>query len=102
MISIIFGYWTAISAVAVLVYLLYAGQPDTDLPQTKLPKEEMQKFLVYKAFYANPADGRGWVPKIYGYGWTVNFRTRQRVHFFIFLMVSVVLGAILGSLGALA
>ncbi len=100
--SVIFGYWTAISAIAMLVYLLYAGQPDPNLPQTKLPKEEMRKHLVYKAFYANPADGRGWVPKTMGFGWTVNFRTRQRVHFFIFLMLAVVLGALLGSVGALA
>ena len=98
--SAILGYWTAISAITMLVYLLYAGQSDQSLPQTKLPKEEMRKHLVYGAFYANSGDGRGWVPKSIGFGWTVNFRTRPRVHLFILLMLMTLAGAALSAVVA--
>ena len=77
---------TLVSAFALLLYTFYLGQGDQRLPKLGLSKDEMKPFSVYGAFYANPQDGSGWVPKMWGYGWTVNMRTRQNVHIFIALL----------------
>jgi len=59
-------------------------------------KEQMKKFLVWKSFYSNPSDPRGWVPKTYGFGWTINFRSRRQIYLFIALIL-INLGSALGA-----
>ena len=39
-------------------------------------RQEMRQHALWRILYVNPADPRGWVPKLYGYGWTVNFRRK--------------------------
>jgi len=52
-----------------------------------LPAEDMRKHVLWHSFYANPEDPRGWVPKISGIGWTVNFRTRRNAAIFASLVL---------------
>lgn len=66
--------------------------------------EQMKEHILWKLFYINPDDPRAWVPKTWGPGTTVNFRTRGQAFLFAFLILgtfataidlaTVVLGAI--------
>lgn len=84
--------------VLLLLHLLWVGALGQSGPE--LSKEEMKRHLVWKAFYVNPADPRGWVPKTYGFGWTVNFRTMNHVYTFVALIVATVVSS--GLLSACA
>ncbi len=53
----------------------------------------MKKFIIWKSFYVNPDDPRGWVPKTWGGGLTVNFRTRQNAGIFAGLIILTTLAA---------
>lgn len=66
-----------------------------------LPPEEMRRHVVWRSFYVNPDDPRGWVPKLSGTGWTVNFRSRANATVFgVFLGMTLVgaAGLILAAL----
>lgn len=59
--------------------------------------EAMRPFVLWRSFYVNPADPRGWVPKTSGIGWTVNFRTRERALVFAAMIASALLAALVGA-----
>jgi len=92
---------TLLSVGAVLAHMLRVGgtggaperSPDGSTPP--LPdRQEMRRHLMWRSFYVNPADPRGWVPKTWGFGWTVNFRTRRNVHAFVALIVCTLANAV--------
>ena len=87
------------ASLAMLVHLMWLGGQgrDTIAP---LNNDEMRRHLLWHMFYVNPADPRGWVPKIWGIGWTVNFRERRHVMVFSTLLL-VTLGSAI-ALSALA
>jgi uncharacterized membrane protein len=58
-----------------------------------LSKQEMKRHLVWRAFYVNPADPRGWVPKTHGSGWTVNFRSMNHVYTIVALITAVLVSS---------
>ena len=60
-----------------------------------LEPEDMRRHILWRSFYVNPDDPRGWVPKVSGPGWTVNFRTRGQVVLFVGLIVLSLAGAVL-------
>jgi uncharacterized membrane protein len=51
-----------------------------------LTRAEMRPFVRNGLVYVNPDDPRGWVPKVSGYGWTVNLRTPEAGRRFVFLL----------------
>lgn len=63
--------------------------PDAARGSGRIPDlEEMKRHIVWKSFYVNPDDPRGWAPKTFGVGWTVNFRTRRRAAIFAAMIFS--------------
>ena len=82
--------FTIVACVLLLLHILWLGH--LGQPGPKLSKDEMRRHLVWRLFYMNPEDPRGWVPKIWGYGWTVNFRSMEHIAIFL-----VLLGMTLGS-----
>lgn len=84
---------TMIGAMALLAHTLWLGARGrpTDMPLTR---EQMRAFVWWRMFYVNPADPRGWVPKPYGFGYTVNFRDRTHVTVFSVLLAFTLLSAI--------
>jgi uncharacterized membrane protein len=95
MIVWIFALITVATVVALISYLLWVGaqwQPAS--PDQKLPtREEMRQFLLWRSFYVNPDDPRGWVPKTWGSGMTVNFRTKRSAGIFAGLILVCLLAA---------
>ena len=57
---------------------------------------QMRAHIVWSAFYANPDDPRGWVPKTSGVGQTVNLRSAKNV-----MLMATLIGATLVSALAL-
>ncbi|MGE4132404.1 MAG: DUF5808 domain-containing protein [Bdellovibrionales bacterium] len=78
MIQTVLGPLIILNSVVLVLFTFYMGSQSQPLPPGYVPpsKEEMRKFILWKSFYVNPEDPRGWVPKTWGYGTTVNFRTR--------------------------
>jgi uncharacterized membrane protein len=92
---------TLFFAVTVFVYLLICGRSDqTIADRPALSDEEMKPHFVLCAFYSNPDDPRGWVPKRWGYGWTVNFRKKRQIFIFCGLLALTLVSALAQSLFA--
>ena len=90
-----------LSTLALLVQILRLGMAGRVGENVELSTADMQRHLMWRSFYVNPDDSRGWVPKMYGYGWTVNFRTRKSVHVFIVFVSISLIGALLATAAAL-
>lgn len=58
-----------------------------------LSRDEMRRHVVWRSFYINPDDPRGWVPKLSGIGQTVNFRTRANAQIFALFLGMTFVGA---------
>lgn len=86
--AIIFALLTGGSAVALVAMMLrIGGPPRAHHGATNLPSpDEIRRNVLWRSFYVNPDDPRGWVPKTSGYGWTVNFRTRRNAAMFAALI----------------
>jgi uncharacterized membrane protein len=85
---------TVVFAAALIAQMLWLGaQGDRSAPL--LPKDIRKAHTLWGMFYVNPNDPRGWVPKTFGYGWTVNMRSRGHVYVFVVL----ILGALLSAIG---
>ena len=56
--------------------------------------EQMKEHILWKLFYINPDDPRAWVPKTWGPGMTVNFRSRGQAFLFAFLIFGTLATAI--------
>ena len=72
---------SCVALVAMMLVIANAGRPPT-ADETVPTVEEQRAFVLWHAFYVNPGDPRGWVPKTMGYGKTVNFRTRRNAAVF--------------------
>jgi uncharacterized membrane protein len=84
---------TLLCSLALLVQMIWlAARGDNTALQ--LPDEERRRHYVWRMLYMNPADPRGWVPKSWGYGWTVNFRTMGQVWLFVALLAGSLLSAL--------
>lgn len=86
MAPIILTLFTFAAATALLAQTMWLGFRGTDGP--RLPDEQIRRHLMWRAFYVNPADPRGWVPKVWGIGWTVNFRSPAQVYVFVALVIA--------------
>lgn len=76
-----------------LAHIFWLGaQGDNSAPQ--LSKEERKQHTIWGMFYLNPNDPRGWVPKTWGYGWTVNMRSNRHVAIFVSLITLTLLGSL--------
>jgi uncharacterized membrane protein len=64
-----------------------------------IERTEMSKYLLWGIAYCNPDDPRGWVPKYWGPGWTVNVRNRTGATFVLIFTIMTVVGVVL-SVGA--
>jgi len=84
----IFASLTAGAACALVIMMLRLGATETSGRNTSghPSPTEMRRFVLWRSFYVNPDDPRGWVPKMTGYGWTVNFRTRRNAALFAALI----------------
>lgn len=86
--------WTALAllgSLALLAHLLWLGfRGDNTAPL--LPAAVRREHHVWYAFYVNPNDPRGIVPKTLGLGWTVNFRTMRQV-WILLVLLALTLGA---------
>jgi uncharacterized membrane protein len=74
----------SVNFIAIMVSMLRLGRHQSNYSPTGVypDKEQMKDHVLWHSFYINPNDPRGWVPKAYGYGWTINFRTKNRAYFF--------------------
>lgn len=96
MLAILFSVLTATGTLALVGYTLWIGAkgaPPSD-PQSLPTREEMRRFVLWRSFYVNPDDPRGWVPKLSGIGWTPNFRTRRAALVFALLIVATTSAAV--------
>jgi uncharacterized membrane protein len=62
--------------------------------QSPPDRQEMQRHIIWKSFYVNPQDPRGCVPKTWGVGQTVNFRTKLSAGIFTEILVLALLSAL--------
>ena len=85
---------TLLPVVALVIQLAWLGRRG-DARAPELEPEEMRRHILWGSFYVNPDDPRGWVPKVSGYGWTVNFRTRGNAVLFALLVCLALAGALL-------
>ncbi len=95
MFTAVFAALTATGALTLVLLTGWngrAGATATDAPP--LSNDEVQRHILWGAFYANPADPRGWLPKPSGFGVTPNFRTRERALVFAAIGVETLLAAI--------
>jgi len=96
---IILSASTVLCVVAVVGQMLrvgaMGGESDPAARGGALPdREERRRHLVWRSFYVNPDDPRGWVRKTWGVGWTVNFRTMRNVRVFVTLIACTLASAI--------
>lgn len=98
-----FSLLAGAGAMATVAYSLWIGsQSEPIIDGSQLPtREEMRRFVLWRSFYVNPADPRGWVPKISGFGWTVNLRTQRNAAVFAALIVATFLAALGAVVAAL-
>ena len=85
---ILFLSLTFLGAFALVVFTVMVanqGKPDDESKKTIPTNEEMKNHIMWKMFYVNPNDPRGWVPKA-GHGSAPNFRTRKQVWVFVLLL----------------
>ena len=71
-----------------LILVLGFGSRAADGDKSVPDRLEMRRHALWRILYVNPNDPRGWVPKLYGYGFTVNFRRKA---FAVMFAASVVL-----------
>ena len=90
---------TVVGSILLVLHMLWLGNLGTAGPE--LSKEEMRRHLKWKLFYLNPIDPRGWVPKIWGIGYTVNFRSEHHIWTFIALLLMTLGGGLATTWSAL-
>jgi uncharacterized membrane protein len=93
----------AVCFIGMLLQMFWLGRQRGD-PRAPIPSpEQVRARILWRSFYVNPDDARGWLPKPCGVGQTVNFRSRRNALLFTALMVagalSVLLAALVGLLG---
>jgi uncharacterized membrane protein len=82
--------------VVALVMMLHTlgGQGKGGSNQNLPDRQEMRRHIIWKSFYVNPEDPRGWVAKTWGVGQTVNFRTKKNAGIFAGILVLTLLSAL--------
>ena len=76
---------TVVGAVLLILHTLWVANLGEAGP--RLSNEEMRRHLKWKVFYLNPSDPRGWVPRLWGIGYTVNFRAEHHIWTFVALLL---------------
>ena len=79
-----------------LVYMLWNfGRDSEELEKlVDLPdRQQMKSYLLWKSFYVNPDDPRGWVSKTSGFGKTVNFRKHKNAYVFALMIAFTLISA---------
>jgi uncharacterized membrane protein len=76
------------------IYMLGTGDAEAPEPHSMPEPEEMYPWIVWRSFYVNPNDPRGWVSKTHRIGWTVNFRTKRNAAYFALILLIIFLLAI--------
>jgi len=86
----------ALSVLALAVTLRRAAATGRPLRPDERPltRAEMRPFVRNGLVYVNPDDPRGWVPKVGGYGWTVNLRTPEAGRRFVWLLAFALVNTI--------
>jgi len=84
-------------AILAMAFILGSHTNENAKGPINLNKDEMKKFIFWKIFYVNPNDPRGWVPKTWGLGWTINFRTKKMALLFALLLASFFVSILLFS-----
>lgn len=93
----------ALALLAQMVWLGRRGEGGAGALDPEFPgPDEIRRHLFLGAFYVNPDDSRGWVPKLSGLGWTVNFRTQGQALLFIVLICLTLAAALLLTWSVLA
>lgn len=87
---------TVVFAAALIAQMFWLGARG-DQRAPLLPRDVRRAHTLWGLFYVNPNDPRGWVPKTFGYGWTVNMRSRGQVYVFVVLILGALLSAIAAS-----
>jgi uncharacterized membrane protein len=80
-----------LAAIAAQIFWLHRKGTSKQYAQSV---EEMREHILWKLFYINPDDPRAWVPKTWGPGTTINFRTRGQAYLFAFLILGTLATAI--------
>ena len=102
-INLVLTISTILLASALIIYMIVCAKKDTSLEGATIPnREQMRYHLVWVIFYSNPEDPRGWVPKIRGYGWTVNFRKKSQIYIFCLLLILTLFSGILQGVFAVS
>mgnify|MGYP001818204840 CR=1 FL=1 len=93
---------TLLPLLGLLLQALWLGRGRPGGEQAPPPSPgEMRPHLVWKMFYVNAEDPRGWVPKMWGHGKTVNFRDRRNVYLFTALLLTSLGSSVLLALNVL-
>lgn len=82
------------SVAATVAHMLYCARQPGGVPGYVPTDEEMRAHILWRSFYVNPRDPRAWVPKTWGGGITVNFRTPARALTFAGLILMSGLSAV--------
>ena len=85
---------SALGLIVAALFLGFRGRPARD-GEVVPGRDEMRRHTVWGLFYVNPADPRGWVPKPYGIGYTVNLRTRAWIWVLLFLFFATLISGVL-------
>lgn len=101
MTSSLFSVATVLFVIATVAHMLRVGASGRHsnaapgaIPQPLPDRAERRRHLVWRSFYVNAADPRGWVRKTWGIGWTVNFRTLRNVRIFVALLAATIVSAV--------
>jgi len=88
-----------VQTAGVLIYMFRVSrmEPTIGGDESQPDREEMKKYIVWKSFYVNPDDPRGWVPKTSGVGMTVNFRTKSRALTFAAMVAGSLIAGLAGA-----
>ncbi len=77
---------SSLAALLILTVQFGKGQAVPDNLKHEPDSEERKKYIIWKSFYVNPNDPRGWVPKTNNLGYTVNLRTKKNAAIFAVLI----------------
>lgn len=90
------------SVLATVAFMLYCARQRGGEPGYVPTEAEVRSHIRWRSFYVNPRDPRAWIPKTWGGGITVNFRTPARAAIFAALILISTLsaaGLVMAALG---
>src|SRR5689334_13610570 len=85
----------AIAQLVIVLAVARGGHPAGGGAGPSSSEKPPRERYYWKLFYVNPDDPRGIVPKRWGIGWTVNFRSKAIARLFAILVAATVVFATL-------